>query len=37
MPYMFDVLHYEKLTSKELQKHIDEKGQIIYVSSTESH
>ena len=31
MPYMFDVLHYEKLSNKELQKHIDEKGQMIFI------
>jgi predicted nucleotidyltransferase len=30
MPYMFDVIHYEKLHNKDLQKHIDEIGQIIF-------
>ena len=34
MPYMFDVLHYEKLDNKELQKHIDEKGLTIFVSGS---
>ena len=30
MPYQFDVLHYETLTSPELVEHIDRVGVVIY-------
>ena len=29
LPYFFDVIHYEQITSEELKRHIDERGKIL--------
>ena len=30
IPYFFDVIHYDIISSEELKKHIDEFGKLIY-------
>ena len=30
LPYLFDVIHYESITNKELKRHIDEHGALFY-------
>ncbi len=33
LPYFFDVVHYEKINSRELVDHIDRVGEIVYSAS----
>lgn len=32
LPYFFDVIHYEQITSEELKRHIDDEGKSIVSS-----
>ncbi len=30
IPYFFDVIHYQKISNKELKKHIDTEGKVLW-------